>query len=308
MSYEVSVINQSGTIQCDFAGAKAYLTEQLDTYKKMVFTEDSKKEAKNTVAELRKQKKEFSDRVKEVKKEYMKPFDDFNMKANELLGLWEEPITFINGQVEEFEKKRIQEKRTKIDEIYEEFLGDMKDIVPLENIWNPKWENATFTEKMIKDEMISVRTATKEGIEVIKNQHSDVEETAIKMFLVSFDLSKSLLFIADHEKQKAEILAREQERIRREEEERIRREERERLESERRHAEELRKAEEEKQRAIEQAKAEAEKEIIESFIPVEEDAQEVIYEYHITLTEESKKKLEMFMDSIGIEYAVMPTF
>lgn len=291
---EVLVTQQAGVISCDFDSAKSYLSDQLEIYRGMVFTEDSKKEAKSTIADLRKQKSAFSDRVKEVKKEYMKPFEEFQAKANELISLYDEPILFINDQVSEFEKKRIEEKKERIEKIYDEFMGDMKEILPLTKVFNPKWENSTFTEKKIKDEMVTTRLTVIQGLEAIRQMNSDVEETAIQMFLQDYDITKAILYINNHERQKAEILAREQERIRKEEEERIRREERRRIEEEQRHKKE-----------IELAKEEAEQEVISSYIPDGDDSDQTKYVYHITLTPDAKNKLEMFMDSVGIEYELI---
>ena len=291
---EVLVTQQAGVINCDFDSAKRYLSEQLEIYRGMVFTEDSKKEAKSTIADLRKQKSAFSDRVKEVKKEYMKPFEEFQAKANELIALYDEPILFINDQVSEFERKRIEEKKERIEKIYDEFMGDMKEILPLTKVYNPKWENSTFTEKKIKDEMVTTRLTVIQGLEAIRQMNSDVEETAIQMFLQDYDITKAILYINNHERQKAEILAREQERIKKEEEERIRREERRRIEEEQRHKKE-----------IELAKEEAEQEVISSYIPDGDDSDQTKYVYHITLTPDAKNKLEMFMDSVGIEYELI---
>ena len=291
---EVLVTQQAGVISCDFDSAKSYLSDQLEIYRGMVFTEDSKKEAKSTIADLRKQKSAFSDRVKEVKKEYMKPFEEFQAKANELISLYDEPILFINDQVSEFERKRIEEKKERIEKIYDEFMGDMKEILPLTKVFNPKWENSTFTEKKIKDEMVTTRLTVIQGLEAIRQMNSDVEETAIQMFLQDYDITKAILYINNHERQKAEILAREQERIRKEEEERIRREERRRIEEEQRHKKE-----------IELAKEEAEQEVISSYIPDGDDSDQTKYVYHITLTPDAKNKLEMFMDSVGIEYELI---
>lgn len=329
-NYEVKVTQNTGSITCDFEGAKAYLKEQLSIYGGMVFTEDTKKSAKETVAELRKQKKAFSDRVKEVKKEYMFPFDQFSAQAEELYLLYDEPISLINGQIEAFEQKRIEEKKGLIQETYAELMVGMEDVLPLDRIYNPKWENATTAQKAIRAEMMERKEAAKQAIATIKGMGSDVEDMALKMYQETYDIQKCILFITNHEKQKQEILAREQERIRREEEERIRREEREKLEAERRAEEELRcvreqaeaekqeviaAAEEQKEAAInaalaeidatvEQAKVEAAQEVIDSFIP-ESDGEENLYEYRISLTADAKTKLEMYMDSVGIEWEMI---
>lgn len=308
MANNVVVTQQSAVINCDFGKAKAYLRDRLDEFRGVVFTEDMKKDAKQTVADLRKEKKELIDRVKEVKKEYMIPFDEFNAQATELIEMYDEPINYINEQVADYERKRIEEKKVIIRELYDEFIGCdalMAEYLPLEKIYNPKWENATTTRKAICTEMDDYLNKTKEAITSIKAMKSDAEEIALDMYKESFDLTKCILYINNHERQKQEILAKEQERIRREEEERIRREEREKIEAERKAQEEkeaiLRCAEEERQRAVEEAKQETAQEVLDSFIPNVEGV-ESLYEYRISLTGDAKTKLEMYMDSVGIEW------
>lgn len=311
----VAVTQQSGVIHCDFESAKAYLRGRLAEYNGVIFTEDTKAAAKKTIAELRKEKKAFADRVKEVKAEYIKPFEVFFNQASELMDMYDEPINFINAQVEEFEKKRIEEKKQLIKQIYDELIGDMAEYLPLEKIYNSKWENATTSNSAIRKDIMTRKEETKNAIAAIKAMNSEVEELALNMYKESFDLTKSILYINQHEQQKAQILAREQERIRREEEERIRREERERMEAERRleeaarRAEEekqeaLRRAEEEKAAAVEAAKEKAAQEVIDGLIP-DVDGESSLYEYRIALTADAKNKLEMYMNSVGIEWELM---
>ena len=298
------VITQQGTvINCDFENAKAYLRGRLEQFNGVLFTEDMKKDAKQTVADLRKEKKELIDRVKDVKKEYMRPFDEFNAQAMELIEMYDEPINFINEQVADYERKRIEEKKVFIQELYDEFIGCdelMKEYLPLEKIYNPKWENATTNRKAICTELDDYLTKTKEAIKSIKEMNSDVEEIALNMYKETFDITKCILYINNHERQKAEIIAREQERIRREE--------REKMEAERKAQEQIemlrREAEIDKERAVEEARQEAAQEVIDGFIPnVEGEAN--LYEYRMSLTPDAKNKLEMYLDSVGIEWEMM---
>lgn len=307
----VAVTQENGVIRCDFESAKAYLRERLEEYRGVMFTEESKAEAKSTVANLRKEKKAFIDRVKEVKGEYMKPFEAFYAQAEVLIDMYDEPINYINQQVAEFEAKRVEEKKAYIKQLYAEYIGTdklMAEYLPLAKIYNPKWENATTNRKAICAELMEHKEKAKQAISAITEMHSDVEDIALKMYKETFDLTKCILYINQHEKQKAEILAREQERIRREEEERIRREERAKIEAERRAQEEkealLRQAEAEKQKAVEIAREETAREVIDGFIPSVEGASE-LYEYRIALTKDAKEKLEMYMDSVGIDWEMM---
>lgn len=307
MGNNIVVTQQNAVIKCDFESAKAYLKERLNEYNGVLFTEDMKKDAKQAVADLRKEKKELIDRVKEVKKEYMRPFDEFNAQAMEVIEMYDEPINFINEQVTDYERKRIAEKQEYIKALYEEYIGCdelMVEYLPLAKIYNPKWENATTNRKAILTEMCGYMDNAKMSIQNIKAMNSDVEEIALKMYKDTFDLTKCILYINNHERQKAEILAREQERIRREEEERIRREERAKMEAERKAQEEkealLRQADIEKQQAIEEAR----QEVVDSLIPTFEGIP-TLYEYRMSLTEDAKGKLEMYLDSVGIEWEMM---
>lgn len=314
-NYEVKVIPTAGHIVCDFDSAKAYLGERLAEYQNVVFTEDAKKDAKNTVASLRKEKKAFADRVKEAKVEYMKPFEAFAEQANELIEMYDTPINYINEQVADFERKRVEEKRELIKQLYVECIDDMQDMLPLPNIYNTKWENVTTNPTQIRKDLMERKEAVKQAIAAIKDMHTDIEEESIHMYLQSFDLTAVILKINHHEQQKKEILAREQERIRREEEERIRREERAKIEAERREQEALERAEREKQEALVQAEAEKQaaverareegaQEVVDGLMPdIEGDTN--LYEYRLSLTDDAKEKLEMYLDSVGIDWEMI---
>lgn len=173
-----------------------YLSERMEEYKGITFTEDSKAAAKSTIAELRKEKKAFQDRVKEVKAEYMAPFEKFWKQAAELIEMYDEPIRFINSQVEAFEKKRIEEKKQLIIQLYEECISDMQDFLPLAKLYNPKWENATTTQKAIREELMIRKEAAKSAIAAIKEMNSEVEELALNMYKETFDLILPVSFLS----------------------------------------------------------------------------------------------------------------
>lgn len=304
----VIVTQETGSIKCDFESAKAYLNNRLEEYRGATFTEDSKVVAKKVVAGLRAEKKAFSDRVKEVKTEYMAPFAQFEKQAKELIALYDEPINFIDSQVKDFEEKRKAEKQELIRSIYAECIGAMREYLPLERIYNPKWENATCKQKEIRKEILNAVSSVRDSVATIKGMNSEAEIAALNNFKNDLSLSNAIAYINQYEQQKAEILKREQERKQQEELERIRKEEREKILAEQRAQAEkeaaLKKAEEEKQIAIEAAKVEAAQEVIEGLIP-DTAGEANLYEYRMSLTADAKEKLEMFMDSVGIEWEMI---
>lgn len=304
----VTVSQQAGVINCDFESVKEKLMQRLEEYKGAIFTEDSKNSAKVEVARLRKEKKEFSDRVKEVKAAYMQPYLDFENKAKELIALYDEPINLIDGQVKDFEEKRKEEKRQRIVEIYNDNVGDFAGYIPLARIYNPRWENATMKEKDIAQEIADLSASVKEAVEAIRNMQSEVTEKALELYKKNLSLPEAMTYINNYERQKSEILAREQERVKQEEQERIRREERERIAAEQRAQAEkeelIRKADSALADAVEQAKKEAEQDVIDGLTPNTE-GESNLYEYRMDLTKDAKEKLEMYLDSVGIDWELM---
>ena len=211
----LSVQLQNGTIDANFDSIKAALAAELDTYKKMVFTEDSKKDAKDTVAYLRKFNKALDDKRKEVKKAYMAPCDAFEAKVNELKKQVDEPINFINQQIEEFERKRVEEKRALIKEIYTGIAAEhaeAAEYLPLQKIYDKRWENATTTKKAITETITECMTSVETDLATIRSMESEYEDKGIERYKATLELSVAIATMNQFQKQKEEILRREKER------------------------------------------------------------------------------------------------
>ena len=306
---QVIVKQEAGKISFNFEEMKQFLSERLEEYRAAVFTDESIKDAKKYIAMLRKEQQAFKSRISDVKKEYIRPFEEFKKTADELVILYDEPINFIDGQVKDYEERRKEEKRQKIDEIYDAAVPeDLKEYIPLSKIYNERWENATFKENDVVKEIKEVSVSVSSAISTITGMHSDAVPKALSAYKNDLSLTAAISYINNFEAQKAEILRKEQERQHQEELERVRREERERIAAEQKAAAEKeaadRKAEEEKAVAVEQARETATQEVIESLIP-DTDGEWVSFDYHISLNADSKTKLEMYMDSVGIEWELV---
>lgn len=313
------ITQQEGTLSLNFEEVEAYIKDRLKEYDGAIFTEESKGYAKKELAKLRAEKKEFNDNLREAKKKYMAPWDAFEPKVKELINLFDEPITLIDGQVKAFEEDRVVQKKALIESIYTELVGDLADIIPLERIYNPKWENATTKEKAIREEVLAQATAARIALDTIRGMRSDAESKALDVYKQTLSLPEAISCINAYEAQKSEILRREQEQQHEAELERIRREEREKLEAERKALEEReaqrqaaeealeaqrRQLEAEKQAAVEQARETGAQEVIESLTPdAEEDTQ--LYEYRVALSKKGKEAFEMYLDSVGIDWEMI---
>lgn len=204
-----NVVQSIGEITANFDEFKNQVSQELEKYKSKEFTEDTKKDAKKDLAELRKKKAAVNERRIEVKKEYMKPYDEFEAKVKELITLIDEPITLIDYKVKEFEEKRINERKEEIQLAYEEIVPDeLQDYIPLERIYGKKWTNAGTKMKDIREELTSRVATTNADINAIKAMRSEKEETALNFYMENNNLASAIKYLSDYETQKAEILKR----------------------------------------------------------------------------------------------------
>lgn len=214
----VLVDQKNGAIVFNFDEIREVLKSGLEEYKNMEFTEDSKKEAKATVANLRKLKKSVNEKRLEVKNSFMVPYNNFEAQVKELDALIDEPINLINNQIEEFERKRIAEKKALISEVYESVTEEHQEaaeLLPLARIYDSRWENATTTKKSIADTITQQVERVEKDLATIRSMQSDFEDKGIEKYKATLELSDAIATVNQYQKQKEEILAREKERAER---------------------------------------------------------------------------------------------
>lgn len=281
---EVQIVRNNGTIDFNFEDIKDALASELELYKNLVFTEETKTDAKKTVAELRKLKKQINDKRIEVKKLYMQPYTDFEAKVKELDKLINEPITFISEQIDAFEQKRIEEKRELINEIYLELVSGREDIAgyaELNRVYDTKWENASTSRKSIQEAITSYLDSVANDIAAIKSMESEYEVKALMRYKETGVLSDALLTIRQWEKQKEEILKAEEEKQK----------------------QEALKVEEEKQTEAEADEILDAAESIEEFTELTEKNDIMkIARYEVKVDPFQQTQLECYMQECGIQY------
>lgn len=221
----VNVEQKNGVIGFNFEEIKEKLNSELEIYKNMIFTEDSKTKAKKTIASLRKLKKSINDRKLEVKKSFMIPYTNFEAQVKELDNLIDEPIDFINNQLDEFERRRVEERESLISEIYTEIMGEHGEAsgyLPLQRIYDRKWENATTTKKAITEAIAERVDHVEKDLGIIRSMGSEFEDKGIDKYKATLELSDAIEVMNQYQKQKEEILRRQEEEAKRKAEEEAR--------------------------------------------------------------------------------------
>jgi len=173
---------------------KAELTQRLEKYQNLTFTEETIKEAKETRAGLNKFKEAIDTRRKEIKSRYLQPYNEFEAKVKELTGLVDQPIKEIDTQLQTFEEKRIAAKRADITDFYNANIGDLSEILTLDKIFGLKWLNATYKMTTIQAEILETIAKVKGDLNVITDLKLDPDmELQVKdKYLQTLDFSLAM--------------------------------------------------------------------------------------------------------------------
>ncbi|MEY8424595.1 DUF1351 domain-containing protein [Lachnospiraceae bacterium 38-14] len=202
----VQVKGNVGTIEDNLDAVELCIREKVQEYSMMVITEDSVKNGKKFLADIRKEKKALDDDRKAIKERWMAPYEAFEKRAKQIISLYDEPVNVINGQLAEYEEKRRQAKRQGIQKAYDFVKGDLEEWLPLERIYNSKWENATYSEKKIREDMERLFDQTKVSISTIKSMGSEFEKDALDKLKETGSLQEAIAVINDLQKQKERFM------------------------------------------------------------------------------------------------------
>ena len=262
---EFRLINPTETgflkhIEWNKAELEAAVKAKVDSYKGIVYTEETLKSAKADRAELNNLLKAIEDRRKKVKEIINQPYSDFEKELKSVTALIKSQTEEIGKQIDSFEDKQKEEKKQKIQEAYDSAIGDLKEILPFTKVFDTRYLNKTY-------KLNTAISEVKAKIEQVKTDLSTIESVCGKyalnakdVYVRTLDLSKAL---AEEKRLKEleEKLEAEKIRKQKEEEERKKAEEQRRIESERLRKEEEERRAEEAAKAAEQAEAQQREEI-----------------------------------------------
>lgn len=225
----VQVKGNVGTIEDNLDLVELSIREKVQEYAAVVVTEDNVKDGKRFLADIRKEKKALDDERKAIKTQWMAPYDAFEKRAKQIIALYDEPVKIINDQLAEFEEQRKAMKRQEIEAAYDFVKGDLADWLPLDRIYNPKWENATYSAKKVREDMELIFDQMKVSISTIKSMKSEFEADALRVLKETGSLQSAIAEINELQKQKERFMeqARQEAERERQEKERVEKEQEE---------------------------------------------------------------------------------
>ena len=174
-----------GEIKSNLDDLAVALTNQMEAYKDLEVTEDNIPERKADLATLRKESKAIDDRRKEIKKEWDKPLKEFEAKVKGVIDIIDTQIQRIDGDIKEFDRKRIEEKQAHIKELYDKEIGEYAEFLPLSIIKSSKWDNKTCSDNEIISEMQEMTMRVKNDLAAIDGLQSEIKDKLLSVYKAS---------------------------------------------------------------------------------------------------------------------------
>lgn len=182
----------STEIQTNFEAVKEWLTEELAPYTTMVVTTDTVADAKKTRANIRKVGDSIDSQRKAIKKEWMKPYEEYEAKCKELTGIVSEAVTNIDKQIKEMENAEKQAKRQRLESFFNINSDDIRDYLSFDDIFDSKWLNATYVETDAANIITAKVEETRESLAAIRSMNSPYEAAMLREYSKSHNLAYAL--------------------------------------------------------------------------------------------------------------------
>lgn len=179
-------------IQANFDECKAALTEMMQPYKTLIVSEDTLPQAKADRARIRKVAARIDEARKEVKRIYTEPLAIFEGKCKELTAICSEADQNIDKQVKEFDQKRKDAKVEELRAYFFEHVGDAADYLSFPQIFNSRWENATYAIEAAKADIMREITSCVSAVNAIRTLHSPFETTLLDLYRQHHDLAECM--------------------------------------------------------------------------------------------------------------------
>lgn len=204
MELKVNEYQLPEKILFNYEDLKAELTEKVNVYTSLVYTDETIKDAKEDRANLNKLKKALNDERIRREKEYLVPFNEFKAKVNEIIAIIDKPIEVIDKQIKEFENAQKQNKLAEITKFFNE--TEHPEWLFVYMIQNEKWGNATTSMKSIQEEITSRIEQINKDLVTLSNLPEFGFE-ATEAYKSSLDINKAIseaMRMAEVQKKKEE--------------------------------------------------------------------------------------------------------
>lgn len=165
---------------------------KAEEYKNTAYTAEQLPEMRKDRAKLNALVTAFEDQRKRVKKFYNEPYTKFEDQVKEVLAPAREAIALIDKGLDEIEKKYRADRKAKMQELYEKYVGDLRGLVPFTRTVKEEYYKKAFTDKKLEQAYIDFFGRIREDMKALEELPERFRDKALLKYVESFSLSDAL--------------------------------------------------------------------------------------------------------------------
>lgn len=211
--FEIVVTPEAPTLQSTLADLKAFVANVDASYVSQPITAGNIKEAKSSLADFRKIRKAVLGKMKEVKDEILKPWNDLNEEVLATLAQLDHIEQEMNSGITAVVEAEKQAKHQAVVDLITAELAKLPAEVALviKGYFDPRWENKTTTDREIVKDFQRLADAAGATVSAIKgNPH---EAQLLGVFQEHYSYSEVAMAISRYAAEDARMAEIEEARI-----------------------------------------------------------------------------------------------
>lgn len=180
-------------VQWNYLEVKGELEKSLAAYKSRAYTPDALPAAKADRAKLNKLCAAVGAKRREVKALYLQPYAQFEAQCKEIEGMIGQACGMVDAQIKAFESAEAEQKKAAIALLYEEYIGDMRELLPLSVLESPRWLNKTYRLDLIREELAKSVELYRQGVQSLREVCGQDADACIHEYLTNGgDMNKAI--------------------------------------------------------------------------------------------------------------------
>ena len=179
-------------IDTNFAAVKEWLEEELAPYATMIVSPDAISDAKKTRAAIRRVGDSIDSQRKAIKKQWLRPYEEYEAKCKELTGIVNTAVGNIDGQIKAMENEIKEQKRSELEAFFAENSADIVDYISFDDVFDLRMLNSTYAQKDAEENILWQLGQIRNDLDAIRGLESPYEASMLSEYGKSHNLGKAL--------------------------------------------------------------------------------------------------------------------
>lgn len=166
--------------------------EMLKAYENVNYTDEQISDAKKDRALLNSFCTALNNERLNIGKIYQAPYDKFKKQVDEVIAKVKTVSSVIDERIKEAEIRRQTEKQARIEEYFNEHIGEFKEYITFDKVLQSKWLNASVSMTAVKKEIDAFLENVKNALIAINALDSQDVDYIKLFYFKTLDLSSAI--------------------------------------------------------------------------------------------------------------------